>query len=224
MRAFATITLATLLTMGAALGVPQDSPGGQAAARKDRKAADEPAGRWYVYRDSDSEENHGEWTNWMPAEAKDMKQDFSLTDEKDPFQGSSCIRMSLKFLPPDWCGLAVSCKADYWGEADDDSAFDLRKAQRLVFYARGAKGGERVQVKVGVLGDKPFGDSAKKPLATPQLTLSKSWRRYELKARPDVNLSRVVTPFCIVANRANNTDESITVYFDQIYFEGVEGQ
>jgi hypothetical protein len=173
-----------------------------------------PAERWYVYRDAGSKNNHGEWTNWMPAEAGQMVK-LHLADEEDPNSGASCVRMDIKWAPPFWCGIAVSSATDYWGEKPGP-AYDLRRAKRLVFSARGAKGGETIQVKVAIAGDKPHGDSAAEPAATRWLTLSKSWKRYSLDIS-NIDRGRVITPFAIVSsNELNNGN--ITVFIDDVFF------
>ena len=134
--------------------------------------------RWFVYRDVGGAENHGNWTNFM--EGHQVK-DFSLRDELRPFEGTSCVRVSIKFEHPNWCGIAVACQPNYWGEQPAE-AFDLAKARKLVFYARGEEGIEVIEVKVAIAGDKPFGDSSKSPVAT-TITLDRDWRRFELPHR-----------------------------------------
>jgi hypothetical protein len=111
--------------------------------------------------------------------------------------------------------LAVSCAADYWGEQASDTAYDLSKVRKLVFWARGERGGEVVRVSVAITGDKPFGDSARAPAESEWLTLGKGWKQYEVDLR-GVNLKRVVTPFVILSNKDYNTRD-ITFYLDDIY-------
>jgi hypothetical protein len=176
--------------------------------------------RWFVYRDADSEGNHGHWTNFMAKDNKELIEPFRLADKVEPAFGETCIKATVKFqAASDWCGVAVSCAPDYWGEQPSDAAFDLKKATKLVFYARGENGGESIQVKVAVAGDKKFGDSAKIPAATSWLTLKKTWQPYELPINAKrTNLERVVTPFCFVTDKAHNRADEITVYFDHVYF------
>jgi hypothetical protein len=171
--------------------------------------------RWYVYRDADSRENHGVWSNWMPAEAARMLK-VNMVDAKDPNSGATCIRVDVRWQPPFWAGIAVACESDYWGQRPSATAFNLRKAKKLVFHARGELGGETIQAKVAIAGDKPFGDSAKTPAATEWITLTKSWKRYELDLT-GMDLARVVTPFAWVANKDYNPRD-FTFYLDDIYF------
>jgi hypothetical protein len=171
--------------------------------------------RWYVYSDGGASGNHGEWTNYMPAEAGKMIK-LSLVDTDRPHLGKTCIKAEVQWRAPFWCGVAVSSLPDFWGEKEG-KAFDLRKAKRLVFHARGARGGEVVQFKVAIAGDKPFGDSARSPASTEWLRLTRDWQRYELDVS-GLDLSRVVTPFCFVTSRDYNRG-NISFFLDEIYFE-----
>jgi hypothetical protein len=173
--------------------------------------------RWYVYNDSGSDENHGEWTNLVPAQAAQMIK-LSLVDRTRPFSGTTAVRVDVKFLEPWWCGIAVASFADYWGKKPSAAAYDLRGARKLVFYARGEKGGEGLQIKTAITGDQKYGDSAKLPAATKWLVLTKDWQRYELDLA-GLDLKRVVTPFSFVTNRDHNADPAVTFYLDDIYFE-----
>jgi hypothetical protein len=172
--------------------------------------------RWYVYRDADSEENHGVWSGWMPAQATQMAK-LDLKDKTDPRSGSTCARVDVKLSFPWWCGIAVSCKEDYWGEKPFEGAYDLSKARKLVFSIKGKQGGESVQIKVAIAGDKPHGDSARIPPATHWITLTKTWQTVELDLK-GCNLKRVVTPFCWVTNADYNPGREFTFYLDDIYF------
>jgi hypothetical protein len=174
--------------------------------------------RWYVYKDANSPENHGVWSGWMPAEATSMVTlNMACRDEQDGATGETSIRTGVRLSSPWWCGVAVTCKEGYWGESPYDGAYDLSKAKRLVFKARGEKGGESIQVKVAIAGDKSYGDSAKIPAATPWISLTKDWKVYELGMQ-GVDLSRVITPFCWVINQDQNGAGPVTFYLDDIYF------
>ncbi len=164
---------------------------------------------WYIYKNGDFPQNHGEWTNWMPKEAGKMIK-LSLVDKGAPFSPPTAVRVDVTFQDPGWCGIAVASAPDYWGETPG-SGYDLSKAKKLVFYAKGEKGGESVQIKMAVTGDKKFGDSARMPTATPWLTLTKEWTRYELPLEyKRSELKRVITPFVFVTSRDHNATPAIT--------------
>jgi len=143
---------------------------------------------------------------------------LSLVDKTDPKFGETAVRMTVTFKTPNWCGLAVACAPDYWGKEPSVAAWDLRGAKKLVFWARGDKGTESIQVKTMVTGGERFGDSTTIAPATPWLSLTKGWKQYELSLE-GVDASRVVTNFCVVTNKDHNENAAITFYLDEIYVE-----
>jgi hypothetical protein len=227
MRSLSVFAAALLAAWG--LGGPWAAPGPSAPpvllaqAGGDKKG--EPPGeddrvpRFRIYQDAAGKENHGSWSNWMPKGA-DKTITLNLADRANPAEGETCVRMTFKFTPPNnWCGVAVSCTDDYWGETPSDTAYDLRRAGKLVFWARGDKGRESIQVKVAIAGAQPYGDSARIPAATPWLELEKTWKRYELPLdRRRINLTRVVIPVCVIGTRDHNQTDEITFWLDNIYF------
>jgi hypothetical protein len=172
--------------------------------------------RWYVYSDGASTQNHGFWTNWMPSNAADMLR-LSSADTTRPASGRTCLGVDIGFKLPSWCAVAVSCAPSYWGETPSDKAWDLRGLSKLVFSARGKTGGECVQVKVAILGDKRFGDSAHEPAVTPWLRLTKEWQTFDLDVSR-LDLTRVVTPFVFATNEERNPGGRVTFYLVEIYF------
>ncbi len=174
--------------------------------------------RWYIYKDADSEENHGEWTNWMAEKDPGRMITLSLVEKEHPYSGSTCVRINMNLSEQSWGGIAVASLANYWGKTPSDFAYDLREAQRLVFHARGERGDEMIQVKVAIAGSEPYGDSIKTPISSRWIRLTTEWQRYELSVEGH-NLRRVITPFAFVADRAHNSESSITFYLDEIYFE-----
>lgn len=173
--------------------------------------------RWYIYKDADFLENHGEWTNVMPEQGSKMIR-LNRVDTTDPASGSTSIRVDVRFAEPWWSGLAVASVADYWGEKPSTAAYNLQGARKLIFSARGARGGEGIQVRLGITGDKPYGDSLKLPASTRWLKLSKEWQRFELDLS-GLDLKRVITPFVFVANRDYNPDGGLSFHLDEIYIE-----
>ena len=179
-------------------------------------SAQQVPGRWYVYNDSDSEENHGEWTNVMPAEGAQMIK-LNLVDRTNPASGTTSVRVEIKFASPWWSGLAVASVADYWGDKPGAAAYNLQGATKLVFKARGERGDESIQVRVGITGDKRYGDSLRLPASTPWITLTKEWRTYELDVA-GLDLKRIITPFVFVANRDHNPDGGLVFHLDEVHF------
>ena len=116
-----------------------------------------------------------------------------------------------------WCGVAVASAPGYWGQRPGDG-FDLTFARSLAFRARGDHGGERIRVKAAVTGDQPFGDAASLPLDSGWLELSAEWRDYRIPAN-GYDLSRVITPFMVIANDKHNPTGRLTFFLDDVRFE-----
>lgn len=184
---------------------------------------DLPDRRFFVYRDADSDENHGWWTMYMPDskthEGADEMLDISFVHEDDPNTGETCVRVNLKkWVKPYWAGIAAVCEPDFQGTEPTEEAFDLRRMKRLVFYARGEQGGEMIQVQAAILGKEPHGDSSRKPAKTKWIRLRKGWKKYEVDVGR-IDLRRVVSPFCFVIDKGHNRGDSFTFYLDDIYFD-----
>jgi hypothetical protein len=170
--------------------------------------------RFYIYADAGFAGNHGEWTNYMPENAGTMIT-LNLVDKTDPVSGSSAIHADVKLPPPGWCGIAVAVCPDCWG-LKPQAAYDLSKATKLVF---NAKGNGMIQVKIAIAGDKPYGDSAKISLASEWIMLKPTWEEHEIDLQNyQRELKRVITPFVFVTNKQYNPLGAVTVYLDEIYF------
>jgi len=113
-----------------------------------------------------------------------------------------------------------------WGEETHPNAgiLDLLKATKISFWAKGAKGGERVEFFCCGVGWNP--DTGKKtekyPDSSPKvslgyITLSNKWKYYE-KSLAGKNLSYVLGGFGWVTNGAHNNNQDIKFYLDDIRF------
>jgi hypothetical protein len=180
-------------------------------------------GLWYVYYDGVADkahQGHGFWTNVMPKACGEEMRTTIVEDYKEDKQsGQSSLKIRFIYPPEQWCGVAVASKEDYWGETPGPS-FDMQGYKRLVFWARGEKGGEVIQVKVGIAGDKPFGDSTKIALSTPRIRLDRKWTEYSLDLdAADEDLKRIITPFVVVSSQSYNPgDDSTSFYIDNVYY------
>jgi hypothetical protein len=73
-----------------------------------------------------------------------------------------------------WGGVVWQDPPNDWGTRP--GGWDLSRATRLAFWARGARGGEHVTFGYGLIGiDKRFHDSALDRL---EITLGREWKRY----------------------------------------------
>lgn len=174
------------------------------------------AEQWYVYRDAGSPENHGFWANVVPVAGSEMLR-IDVAERTAPGSPGTAVRIDIDFATGGWCGIAVASNPGYWGDRPG-VGFDLRHALALSFRARGAIGGERIRVKAAVAGDQPFGDSAPLPIDSGWLQLATDWREYRIDA-DGRDLSRVVTPFMLIANRKQNPSGRLTVFLDDIRYE-----
>ncbi|NUQ71653.1 MAG: hypothetical protein HUU17_12645 [Chthonomonadales bacterium] len=107
-----------------------------------------------------------------------------------PFAGRTALRCA--YLAADgWGGVVWQNPSGDWG--DRPGGYDLSGARRLVWHARGARGGEVVSFLFGLLGpDKPFADTVR--LKLENVTLPAEWKRYEIPL-DGAALARIKTAF-----------------------------
>lgn len=180
-------------------------------------AADAPA-VLVVFDDAGAPDNRGHWAEIMTG-GDGASVGIDMADRSRPTaSGETAVRLDFVFgpTPGSWAGVVVTSAPGYWG-ATPGPAFDLTAADRLVFSARGAAGGEAIRVKVAIADDAPAGDSAPLPFDTGWLSLDRNWQRFELPLDGSA-LKRVITPFVVIANRAHNPAGRATVYVDDIRF------
>jgi hypothetical protein len=175
--------------------------------------------RVYIYKDFGDSANKAVWANIMPARAAEKNMASFKSSFSPGFDGKgTCIRIYFDVSqPPAWAGVVAAVQQDYWGEWPA-KGLDLSKAKKLVFYAKGEKSGEQIQIKAAIAGDKQYGDSALFPIASELLPLDTNWKRYEIPV-DGTQLKRVITPFVVVANRPSNPNGTLTVYVDEIFYE-----
>jgi hypothetical protein len=126
-------------------------------------------------------------SGWM-GDVKSIRLDPACAD--NPRSGNTCLRCEFA-AATGWGGVAWQHPANDWG--DLDGGCDLRGAKRLSFWARGARGGEIVDFKFGVIPrDKKYPDTAHGALE--KVALTPEWRHYEI-AVANMDLSRIKTGF-----------------------------
>jgi hypothetical protein len=139
-----------------------------------------------------------------------------------------CIRIKFTWQDATWCSVAFISGPDkppWWGENNIGRYYNLSSLpkKKLIFFARGEHGGESIQAQIGVLGQKPFGDSLPKPLLSEELKLTQDWARYEI----DLNqikasdLAHICNGFGVIAQLASQpgTPTETVVYIDDVYYE-----
>lgn len=138
-----------------------------------------------------------------------MEVDDSCTD--NPHAGSTCIKVTYPD-PRGWAGIAFQNPANNWGE--QEGGVDLTGAKQLSFWARGEKGGEMVEFKMGVIGkNMPFWDTGKASLG--KVKLDATWKQYIIPLAGK-DLSRIVTGF-VFSIQARS--EGVTFFLDDIVYE-----
>ena len=134
-------------------------------------------------------------------------------------EGKSCIKViydvTCSSKSRRWAGIYWLNPADNWG--DRKGGYNLTGAKKLVFWARGEKGGEKIaEFRMGGVGggrDYPDSDTA----SIGPVILTSHWKEYEVDIR-DKNLSYISGGFAWIANVDDNP-ASCTFYLDNIRYE-----
>ncbi len=168
---------------------------------------------FYVYSDRSSATNHFIPSGWM-GDYGDLKYDGA--SKEGPYLGDSCIKIIYNNKATQgsrWAGIYWQNPANNWGNAD--GGFDLSKATKVTFWAKGAKGGERIEeFKVGgIMGEFSDSDSA----VIGPVILNKDWTQYTIDLKGK-DMSNIIGGFCWAANLDNNP-EGATFYLDEIKYE-----
>lgn len=148
------------------------------------------------------------------GDADDIK--VMESHSENPKEGQYCIRIDYsgqESRGEHWAGV-------YWQEPDfnfgtvPNAGYNLKGARRIEFWARGEKGGERIDVKAGgIKGMYP--DSFDMPAKTIELT--KFWKKYTL-AINERDLSYVIGGFFVSFQKKYNPHGG-TIYLDDIVYE-----
>jgi hypothetical protein len=168
---------------------------------------------FYVYADRSSVTNHFIPSGWM-GDYGDIKYDGA--SKEDPYLGDSCIKITYNAKGAQgagWAGICWQNPANNWGTVD--AGYDLSKSTKLTFWARGAKGGERIEeFKVGGLMNE-FSDSDSASIGP--VILNKDWTQYTIDLKGK-DMSYIFGGFCWSTNVENNPDGA-TFYLDEIKYE-----
>ncbi|MDD5066690.1 MAG: hypothetical protein PHF84_06545 [bacterium] len=167
---------------------------------------------FYIYADAFSKDNHFIPSGWM-GDVGDIK--FQNSCKINPKSGKTCIQIKYSAQNSQkagWAGIFWQSPANNWGTAK--GGYNLTGAARCVFFARGEKGGETVEFKIGgITGD--FPDTCS--VSSDQIELTREWRKYEISISNE-NLTYVSGGFCVVFSGTYNPD-GCCFYLDDIMFE-----
>ncbi len=167
-----------------------------------------------VYKDKGSRDNHFVPSGFMPN-GKCLN--FNDAWQQDCYDGKTCMRVEYEIEcsqeDQKWAGIYWLNPANNWG--NQKGGFNLEGARELSFWAKGEKGGERIEeFKMGgITGDYPDSDMA---IIGPVI-LTNEWRKYTIDLRGR-DLSYVSGGFSWSTNVDVNP-ESCTFYLDNIQYE-----
>lgn len=117
-----------------------------------------------------------------------------------------------------WAGIYWQMPANNWG--DIDSGLKVEGATKLTFWARGEKGHEIAEFKVGGLGHvdpRPKYRDSVPAISTGSLRLDTEWRQYGIDLTSQ-DLSRIMGGFVWAATKDSNPNGQ-TIYLSDIQFE-----
>jgi hypothetical protein len=168
---------------------------------------------FYIYADRSSTTNHFIPSGYM-GDYGDIR--YDAASKEDPYLGSSCIKFTYSGKATQgarWAGVFWQNPANNWGNVD--AGFDLSKAMKLTFWARGEKGEERIEeFKVGgIMGEYSDSDTA----TIGPVILTKEWTQYSIDLKGK-DVSYIIGGFCWSANVDSNPEGAI-FYLDEIKFE-----
>jgi hypothetical protein len=205
--------LSAVLSASLALA-PAAFAGPTASGRKKKKAApaaEAPVQGFNVYTEAKHQGNHFLPSGWM-GDISDIT--FADTETMKPHSGRTSIKMGYGARGGGgWAGIFWQNPANNWGTRSG-AGYDLSRYKKLVFWARGEKGGEVLaEVKVGgIKGEYP--DSSETSIKN--LILSDQWVQYTIDLEGK-DLSYIIGGFCVVFARDTNPSGAV-VYLDDIAF------
>lgn len=169
---------------------------------------------FYIYKEPHSRDNHFAPSGWMgdygdirlddkwrPAGVRNVKPVIRITYSGQARQNNG------------WAGMYWQNPPNNWGSKP--GGFNLNGAKKLVFKAKGEKGGETIdQFKVGgITGD--YADSGSAAIGP--IVLGKEWKKYEISLEGQ-ELSSITGGFCWTMTRESNPSGA-NFYLDDIRFE-----
>jgi len=166
-----------------------------------------------VYIDKNARGNHFAASGWM-GDYSDVA--FSDAWKENPHSGMSCIKITYRSNVSQgarWAGMYWQNPPNNWGEKK--GGYDLTGAKRLTFWARGEKGGERIEeVKIGGLTGS-YSDTD--TVGIGPIILTREWQEYTINLEGR-DLSYISGGFCWGTNLDVNPDGAV-FYFDDIRYE-----
>ncbi len=189
----------------------QEAPAAKSTSSPNSTSSFKP---FVVYLDKGSVENHFVPSGFMP-DGKCLLINDIWQDKCHG--GKTCIKINYDVAcskqGQKWAGIYWQNPANNWGSRK--GGFDLNGAVKLIFWAKGDKGGERIEeFKVGGLtGDYPDSDAA----VIGPVVLAPEWKQYTIDLRGK-DLSYISGGFAWATNVDVNP-ETCVFYLDDLKFE-----
>ena len=137
---------------------------------------------------------------------------FDLGWNLEPHSGSTCIYVRYA-SSEDWVTVAWQNPGNNWGEFA--GGFNLSKAKRLTFWAKGESGGEKVEFMVGMEQAQSAVSRDTLQTTTGIIRLKKEWKKYDIPLE-DLDRTRLITGFLF---RIEGQGKPIVFCLDDIQFE-----
>lgn len=184
------------------------------AAEKPSAIKKEVPAEFYVYANQGSRLNHYIPSGWM-GDFGDLR--FNQGSPKA--QGDTCIQIKYsaeRKQGAGWAGIFWQHPANNWGDKKT-SNYNLSGFKKLVFNARGEKGGEYIDKFMvgGIQSQTEEGDSDE--VSSDAIELTKEWKTYSIDLK-DRDLSHIVGGFGFALNGDSNPTGA-TFYLDDIRYE-----
>ena len=167
---------------------------------------------FYVYIDNNSSKNHFVPSGWM-GDYGAVK--INQACRNNSYSGDTCIEVTYTgelSQGSGWVGVFWQNPENNWGSKD--GGFNLSKAKKVNLMARGAKGAEMLEFKIGgITGQFPDSDT----VGIGPITLTSEWKEYTIDLT-GIELFYISGGFVFAASRMDNPD-GFVVYLDEIKYE-----
>lgn len=130
----------------------------------------------------------------------------------EPHSGTTCIYVRYA-SSEGWVTVAWQNPGNNWGEAP--GGFDLSKAKRLTFWAKGESGGEKIEFMVGMDQAKTAVSRDTLRATTGMIRLKTEWKKYDIPLE-ELDRTRLITGFLF---RIEGQGKPVVFCLDDIQFE-----
>ncbi len=167
---------------------------------------------FYVYTEDNSKYNHFIPSGGMGDHgAVKIIQDCRET----PYSGGTCIKIDYSgelTQGSSWVGFYWQNPENNWGSKD--GGYNLSNAKKVTFYARGEKGGEQLEFKIGGITGR-YADSDM--IGIGPVALTPEWQEYVIDLE-GTELFYISGGFVFAASRMDNPD-GFVIYLDEIKYD-----